>query len=309
MCFFPSSERPVRLHLRRQPARKLQDALFITGIKIEQNECYPISVDKSVIQKEATIMVIVFVILATSFILLLIAVVVKGLFRYRRQQACFEVNLDTLKADSHEEVLSTRLKVQEQSFRYVAREIHDNIGLSLTLAKLYLNTLTTDQPATRQQKLEESVTLISEAISNLRDISSSMNPDVLAGQGLLNSLDKEINKLKHLGRYEVTYSVTGQQVTLNSQQELYLLRMIQEAFNNIIKHANAHEVRIEVDFSTKSLIVNITDNGTGFSETDGGMAGNAGLLNMRNRARQLKGSCQITGTPGAGTRVRIIIPY
>lgn len=259
--------------------------------------------------KEERSMIIIFILVATIFILLLIAFIVGILFRYRRKQLSYKQGLETLKVDFEKNLLSTQLEVQEQTFQNIAQEIHDNIGLSLTLAKLNLNTLDLKHTVSAEEKVEASVDLIGKAIDDLRDISRSLNSDIIADQGLIKALDQEINKLKKLSIYTVDYNINGNPVFLDSQKELVLLRIAQEAFNNTIKHANARSIHVTLNYKQDTLTLQIKDDGSGFLQAEAQSKNNAGLLNMKNRAVILNGSCNITSIPSVGTTVEVTVPF
>lgn len=259
--------------------------------------------------QEERSMIIIFILVATIFILLLIAFIVSILFRYRRKQLAYKQEMQTLKEDLEKNILTAQLEVQEQTFQNIAREIHDNIGLSLTLAKLNLNTMDIEERVTALEKLDASVDLIGQAIDDLRNISSSLNSDIIADQGLIKALDQEISKLKKLKLYSIEFIINGNPVFLDSQQELVLLRIAQEAFNNIIKHANARSINISLDYRDNILTLRVTDDGSGFNEANYETGKSSGLVNMKNRAVLLNGSCTISGAPAAGTTVQVTVPF
>ena len=98
---------------------------------------------------------------------------------------------------------------------------------------------------------------------------------------------------------------------MNCQKELVLFRIIQEAFNNIIKHSNATEVNLNFKYNSEHLDAIIEDNGNGFSplEINYKEKMHAGLINMKNRARAFGGTLDLVSSPNAGTKISITAPY
>jgi signal transduction histidine kinase len=193
----------------------------------------------------------------------------------------------------------------------MSREIHDNISLSLTLAKLNLNTIDWNFLSETKNKISSSLEQISNAITDLSDISKGMNTDLITSQGLIEALKREINRLKKLKLFELEYRISGNPVFMASQKELIIFRIIQEALNNIIKHSNATFVKLVLEYSSDHIKVLIVDNGNGFCkntiEQDKKL--NAGLTNMQRRAALFSGKTSIDSIIGSGTCITITIPY
>jgi two-component system NarL family sensor kinase len=249
----------------------------------------------------------------TLILLLLACFIMSFLFIYQKKQIAYSETIDKMKHNHEKNILRTQLEMQEQTFQHISREIHDNISLSLTLAKLNLNTLDWNHIAKAKNQINSSLEQISKAINDLSDISKSMNSELITSQGLLEVLKKETNKLRELNLFELEYVITGSPVFLDSQKELVIFRIIQEAFNNIIKHAKATLVNLNLDYEIDHIKVLVADNGKGFCldtvEENKNKRSNAGLSNMKKRASLFNGRTRIDSTPGSGTKILITIPY
>ena len=253
-------------------------------------------------------------ILASAFLILLMAVfIVIILFLYKKKQLSHFQTIEGLKLDYEKNLLHTQLEIQEQTLQHISREIHDNINLSLTLAKLNLNTFDWHNLARAKGQMDSSLQQISKAIIDLSNISKGMNSELIANQGLVEALKKETNRLSELDLFELSYHITGSPVFMDSQKELVIFRIIQEAFNNIIKHARATLVKLNLEYSTDHINVLIADNGKGFCkeevEQNKNKESNAGLSNMQKRAMLFNGKTIIDSTVGAGTIIYVTIPY
>jgi two-component system NarL family sensor kinase len=249
----------------------------------------------------------------TLILLLLTSFVMSFLFIYQRKQISYFETIEKLKHDHEKDILKTQLEIQEQTFQHIAREIHDNINLLLTLAKLNLNTLDWNHPDKTKNQIDSSLQQISKAITDLSNISKGMNSEIISNQGLIEVLKKETKRLKELNLFELNYVITGSPVFLDSQKELVIFRIIQEAFNNIIKHAMATSVKLSLEYNSDHVNVLIADNGRGFCknavEQNKNKESNAGLNNMRKRAALFNGRTIIDSTPDSGTNIYVTIPY
>lgn len=255
--------------------------------------------------------IITIIVIATIFIIFLIAFIVLIHFLYQRRHLKYQKGLEVLKADFDKTLLSAQLEIQEETFQNISSEIHDNVSLSLTLAKLQLNTINWKDLAKTQEQVNHSIDVISQAMDGLRYISKTLNTDFISEQGLINALEQEINKIKKTERFTIKYIVTGAPVYLETKKELVVFRMIQETLNNSIKHSEAKEICLSLHYSDTGLIVEISDNGKGFIQDRNILnAGTGtGLTNLSKRAKLIDSTCHISSQPGNGTLVQIAIPF
>ncbi len=256
--------------------------------------------------KHPTEFIIVFVIISVLLILVLVVFITTIIYRYQQKQNAYFKDIETLKTSHQNALLQSQLEMQEQTFENISREIHDNIGQKLTLAKLHLNTLDyTDTNKTLLQ-VTGSVNMISEAINDLSDISRSMSSEILLNNGLIKALEFEAAQLQKSGIYKITLSTSGNTIFMEANTELVLFRIAQEAINNIIKHAGATTIDIHLHYNTVLLTMAINDNGKGFN-IDKTQAG-TGLQNIKKRTALLKGICTVKSAENTGTQIKIEIP-
>ena len=255
----------------------------------------------------------IFLILTTAIIVLLATLIITLIYLYQKKQLAYHESLDKLKLDHEKNILKTQVEIQENTFENISREIHDNINLSLTLAKLNLNTINWGEKQKSESLITASVDLLSEAINDLSDISKSMNPEIISNQGLINAIEKEITRIERTGHFKIYFAITGDPIYMDAQKELVVFRIIQESINNIIKHAKASQIEIELYFNNDRLGLTIIDNGNGFSmdtfDNNPDRKHKAGLKNMRTRATMFNGDLTIKSKPGAGTNIFVTIPY
>jgi two-component system, NarL family, sensor kinase len=256
--------------------------------------------------KAPTEFIIVFIIISVILILSLVVFIAIIIYRYQQKQNTYFKDIEALKISHQNSLLESQLEIQEQTFQNISREIHDNIGQKLTLAKLHLNTLDFTSTDKGVMQVNDSVEMISEAINDLSDISRSMSSEIILNNGLIKALEFEATQLKKSGRYKISFSATGDSVFMDNGTELLLFRIAQEALNNIIKHANASAIDIQLHYNNVALTMTINDDGQGFHAT--GHQFGTGLLNMKKRAASLKGKLIINSTPGICTQIKIEIP-
>jgi two-component system, NarL family, sensor kinase len=244
--------------------------------------------------------IITFLIAITILVLLLVGVIITMLYLHQNRRIAF-----------HEQLANTHLEIQEETFQHLSREIHDNIGLSLTLAKLYLNTLDTTPTLKQSTQIASSIELISQAISDLSHISKSLNSEAIKTEGFISVLRMKLEKIQNTKKFEVRLKINGEPIFMESQSELIIYRITQEALNNIIKHSKATHIHVTLSYFENSLMVEIRDNGVGINwssleKTKSGQMP-AGLNNMKKRAKMINGSCEIK-SDHTGTTVVVTIP-
>ncbi len=262
--------------------------------------------------QSSKVSLIVFLIISTFVILLLVGLIISLIYIYQKKQLVHQENIDGLKIDHEKTLMASQLEIQESTFQHISREIHDNINLSLTLAKLKLNSLGFSQTVINVGDVRSSVDLIGVAIDKLSAISKSLNSDIISSMGLIAAVEKEVEQIKETGLIEILLCITGSTMYMDSRKELVILRIIQEALNNIVKHSSASQAHISLNYCAGHLDVTIRDNGRGFVPPDPNentRAGKAGLSNMSKRVKAMTGEMTIESSPGQGTTLNFIIPF
>jgi signal transduction histidine kinase len=129
--------------------------------------------------------------------------------------------------------------------------------------------------------------------------------------GLIKAVGNEVERINHLTRLDIELAIGGEPVFMECEKELVIFRIIQEAFNNIIKHAQASRVWLTLEYGEEMIEVLIKDNGIGFDKEQvvAQKKKNAGLNNIRTRAKLFKGKLKIESHPNLGTCLIITIPY
>lgn len=237
-----------------------------------------------------------------TFILYVIYLNQKSHYRHKNE-------IESQRSAYERTLLNVKLEIQEQTAHDIAREIHDSIGHGLTLAKLQLNTLMDLPNHEDSSKIRMAVDLLGHSIHQLSNISKNLNAEALLQQGLLPGLDEEVSRLRSLNRFELQYEVNGFTTYMEPQREIVVYRIIQEGFQNILKHAEATRTQLLIHFHPAYIHVSLTDNGRGFDAAKPASTRSTGLTNMYNRVKFLSGWFDIRSNPNQGTRLQFTIPY
>ena len=217
--------------------------------------------------------------------------------------------MDRMKILFNEELLKSRLEIQEHTFNHISQEIHDNVGQILSLAKVQLNIMD-QKDELNKTLLGEAQENISKAMNDLRDMAKGLSSERIQLLNLKETIEQELQRVNKTGLMKATVQVEGVEQSIDVQGKLIIFRILQECLQNIIKHAEATQVVVSIHYKPDVLIVLVSDNGKGFDinlkpDNEKGL----GLQNMINRAIVLGGSVGIESTPGAGTKIYLTIPY
>ncbi len=202
----------------------------------------------------------------------------------------------------------------EEERRRLAIDLHDEFGQALTALHMGVEALKdslTDRPQERQ-RCEQLIATIERLADNVRNISSELRPDMLDHLGLVPTVEWYIAEFRgRMSGVEVQFTAMGfGDRRLDSQVEIVLYRILQEALNNVAKHARARRVTVRLTYSHPQVILLISDDGRGFDPQESGAVGRrgVGLVSMKERAASVGGSIDIRSRPGKGTVIRVELP-
>jgi two-component system, NarL family, sensor kinase len=254
----------------------------------------------------------ILIIITTSLLLFLGLFIIGMLFIYQKRKLAYENAINDIRANSEKLILKTELEIKEQTFQNISREIHDNICLNLTLVKLKLNTFDGRYDTDFADSISSSVNLLSKAIQDLSDISRTLNSEVIKEQGLIKALQLEVKKIESLSMQNIDFEILGSPVFFDSNKDLIIFRIIQECFNNIIKHAKADTAFLLLDYNKDNLHIEVKDSGCGFDLSgkckDNERIYSSGLTNIKKRVEMIDGTINISSALGKGTVIKIDVP-
>src|SRR6185312_7528359 len=232
------------------------------------------------------------IVLVGSCITLLLAVfLVSFVYLYQRRQFAFLREKQQIRGQFQEELLKTRLEIQEETFRSISEEIHDNIGQTLSFIKLNLNTMTPSLPDRQEEKWRESKDLLTRVIQDLRGLSRTLNTDFIRDIGLVSAVRQQLGMLERSGLYKIQLELLGEEKALPANRELVVYRVIQELLNNIVKHAEATAIHLRMRYESELLAVVVEDDGVGFDPEHLAVQERSGigLRNVLNRISMING--------------------
>jgi len=230
-------------------------------------------------------------------------------FENQKKQQAFRQEQENMQILFQQELLKTRLEIQEQTFRNVSEEIHDNIGQILSVIKLNIEYLLKDIYHSANERLIETRNLVIKVIRDIRDLSKSLNTDLINRIGLPAAIEQQLNLLRKTGQYEIELTLKGEVTDYGPQTELVVFRIVQELLNNILKHSEATIIFISIHYQTEKLTIVVNDNGKGFDIRNAQSTNNSlGLLNMKNRIKMVNGFIRFNSEKQKGTTVLIELP-
>ncbi|WP_101950483.1 sensor histidine kinase [Mycobacterium sp. 3519A] len=198
---------------------------------------------------------------------------------------------------------ASALAAQENERQRIARELHDEIGQTLTVALLFLKRAVDRAPAEIRGELEDTQEAVRAGLDEVRSIARRLRPDALDDLGLHSALNALCSEFTQATGINVVKNVAPQENRLNQDIELVCYRIAQESLTNIARHAKASKVWLDLHTSTEQLVLRIADDGRGGVDKEG-----AGINGMRERALLVSAELAIASPPGEGTEVRLTIP-
>jgi len=205
---------------------------------------------------------------------------------------------------------------QEDERRKIAREIHD--GMAQTLANVVLRSEIAERLLAKgdydvvKEELQQLKGQVRGGLEEVRKMIFNLRPMALDDLGLVPTLRKYSQDFEDKTRIRTRFDFKGKESRLPSGMEVAIFRLIQEAFNNVLKHAKASFIDLEITFGQESISIKFTDNGIGFQveKTEQKLAkgNNWGILGMRERLELLEGRMEISSELGEGTKILMEIP-
>jgi signal transduction histidine kinase len=247
---------------------------------------------------------ITIIIVGSVFFLLVAVGIIVLLLIYQKRQLHFILEKQQLSNQFQKELLTTRLEAQEDTLHQLSRELHDNIGQLLSSSKLLIG-VTRRALTNPMEELKLAEETVAKALTELRAMSKSLNKDWLERFNFIDNLTAEAKRINATKEFDMTIR-HPEIINLPSERQLVLFRIVQEAFQNSLKHGKASHINILVEQKDAYITVRIEDNGNGFDVSDNSLLG-VGMINIKNRAQLLGGSAQWQSSR-SGTSVAVQIP-
>jgi len=233
-----------------------------------------------------TIIIAIFVVFTVLFF---------TIFQNRKNKLLLEKEETQKKFES--EIAETQIEIREETLRNISWELHDNIGQSLTLAKIQLQNGSPDN-------IQEVSEIITKSLNELRALSKLINPEFIKNIELKEALQLEIDRFNRLNFIKSSLEVQGKEKPIHEKTSIIIFRILQEFFSNTIKHSKATELKVELFYQEDEVEIVAKDNGVGFNQEQIQEAG-LGLKNIENRASLIGAKAKLVSAPEEGTQLVI----
>ena len=196
------------------------------------------------------------------------------------------------------------LAAQEGERQRIARELHDEIGQSLTAVLLGLKQAVDRAPADLQDELRTLQEMVRSSLDEVRQVARRLRPGVLDDLGLLSAVSALVTDFSGTSGLPVRRRLDRRLPTLSREAELVLYRIAQESLTNIARHANASRVELSLTAESDRVVLRVLDDGQGLNGSTEG----AGLPGMRERAMLIRADLTVQPARAGGTEVRLVVP-
>lgn len=248
--------------------------------------------------------IVFYVVVGTLVLLAMGFFIVLFLLLYNRKYKLFELQRTEAEKAFSNALLNAKYEIRESTLKDIGRELHDNIGQTASLIKIHLLGLAARHPNIASPEVEHIMDLTRTLIRDVKMISRDLIYQTPLEHGLWSSIIRDIHKINASGALEVSDYVKQDLPGWDSGIEIIFYRMVQELFQNAIKHSQASLMVVEGHVKDNDVVLSISDNGIGFDLTNIQQKG-SGLANLEVRASAIGAMLKLSSTPGKGTSVTI----
>ena len=277
------------------------------------NEIRQLQKDKQIqslsLEKRSTLN---YVLVASILVLTVFGFLVYRNLRHRhvlakQQDEIHRQKIRELEKDRQLIAVDSMLKGQEEERSRMAKDLHDGLGGMLSGVKLSLGAMKGNIILSEANtRLFASVLdQLDHSINEMRRVAHNMMPEALVKLGLQQAVQDYCDGLNESNNLKFNTQFYGLEKRLDTATEIVVYRIVQELLNNVVKHADASEVLVQLMRHEKTLNITIEDNGRGFNVNEVDSKRSDGLNNVRSRVDYLKGELDIQSNPGAGTSIHI----
>ncbi len=200
------------------------------------------------------------------------------------------------------------LRAMEDERQRIARELHDDMAQRLSALLLMIRLLDRAPGRERDETLQRMREQVLEAIEGVRRIARGLRPPALADAGLAAAIRAHVRELGRSSDLDLDLDLDPVDASLDEDQRLVVYRVVQEALNNVVRHARARRARVSVHRGAEAVVATVRDDGVGFRPDSLEYGEGLGLLGMEERAEMVGGAVHVESRPGEGTTIRLEIP-
>lgn len=224
-----------------------------------------------------------------------------------QQQAFQKLKIVELEKDKQLLAVDAMLKGQEEERSRIAKDLHDGLGGLLSGTKLSFVNVKETLVMTPEHAVyfDKSLSMLDNAIGDLRKVAHNLMPEALVKYGLHDALRDFCDSIQFSSGLKVSYQQFGKKRKLDSTAEVFIYRIVQELVNNVVKHADATEIIVQLTMSPDKVSLAVEDDGKGFNKLRIEQTKGAGIANIKYRVQYFNGTWDIITSPGNGTSVNI----
>lgn len=260
--------------------------------------------DEGILDKQDIILILYFI----AVIFFSVSIVVIFFIAFQRRKNKFLIERLEAQQRFQEELANSQLEIQEQTFKNIAWELHDNVGQLLSVANLQLNMLINNSTEEMHDQIQETKDVIVATVDEVRSLSKTLNTDVILHNGLVKSIQVELERFNRLNFLHADLKIEGDDIAhVRNEDEIIIFRILQEFFSNVIKHARANKLFVHLNYKKEQLEIEVEEDGIGFDTTR--KTHSSGLRNMYSRANLIGAEFELSSTPDKGTQMQLLYPY
>jgi two-component system NarL family sensor kinase len=218
---------------------------------------------------------------------------------HRQRQVQNRQKLDYLKSEYEKTLLNIENEIQQETLNHIGRELHDNVGQLLSVAKLNFS-------SQKAGKHIEGIEVLNQIIQEVRNLSKKLNLDWVESITIEEFLIQQLKKIRDTGFCETLLESDILLEELDKEQKLVLIRVIQESLNNAIKHASPDRIEIRTIQQGADKKIQIKDNGKGFDTAV--RSTGSGMHNLKKRMETIGGKFELKSEIGKGTEINLTLP-
>jgi signal transduction histidine kinase len=206
------------------------------------------------------------------------------------------------------ELAQQLIAMQENTFRSISRDLHDDFGQILTAVGTMLQRTSrrlSQDPDSVRADLREVQEIVQSTLDKVRALSHALHPVILDEIGFEGALDQYLPGFQRQTGIAVRYEKSGAARELDRAIAIHLYRVMQEALNNIAKHSQSRQAAVRVRYLPESVVLEVEDHGIGFGNSH---AFGMGLVSMRERADLVNGRLDLENVSSGGALVRLTVP-
>ena len=205
------------------------------------------------------------------------------------------------------ELATSQLEIQEQTFKNIGWELHDNVGQLLSVLSIQLNIMLLKAPRTIQKQLKDTSDVLGNTIQEVRNLSKTLNNEVVNKNGLIRSLEIEVERFNRLKYLKASFEVNGKITCISAAHEILIFRIYQEFLANVMKHSKAKNLSVTLNFNAKYLEIIAEDDGVGFDTFQ--KTESSGLQTIKGRATLLNAKYSLTSIIDNGTKLVLLYTF